>query len=456
MGVRLVLPVALPHVLLLPVLLLLALSLAALPARAELPFAEVFRAHAAVMLLVDPDTGVIRDANPAAARFYGYPLERLRGMRVQEINLLIPEQVQTELQRAKTRQRQHFIFRHRLASGEVRKVAVWSTPQQIAGETLLVSFVADVTEMREAEDPFWHYQSGLEEKLDLQSSQITDYIAELRAKDQRTIVVLFASVLALLALSVGLVNGAQRRKRAEATAKRLLAKNAYANETLQRFTEVAAHHLQEPCRRMVSYSRLIGKGIDQGRDPSAVKSLAATLERQAVRQRTLVRDIQLYLAAGQASYQTGVPDPAALIRRLAHELIERRSVQPVVVAVDALPPLPLDAEWLTHSLRLLLENAVQHSDPERPLKVRVWGHGQQGRPQIRVADDGPGIPEAYRERVFGVFEQLRPSDDPGRSGIGLAIVRRIMETIGGRAWAEETPGGGVTIVLEFPTGETSL
>jgi signal transduction histidine kinase len=73
--------------------------------------------------------------------------------------------------------------------------------------------------------------------------------------------------------------------------------------------------------------------------------------------------------------------------------------------------------------------------------------------RFRISDSGPGIAEEYRERVFRVFEQLRSG---GRgSGIGLAIVRRIADSCGGRAWIEETPGGGCCLLFELPVEEKS-
>ncbi|MEA1048670.1 ATP-binding protein [Lamprobacter modestohalophilus] len=425
------------------------------PAHAEPAFSDVFRDHAATMLLVDPASGAIRDANAAAVRFYGYPRERLLAMRIQDISTLAPLRVNEEMERAQSGERAHFVFRHRLASGEERKVAVWSSPLNIDGKIQLLSIISDLTVMREANDPFWHYQSGLEDKVDLQSSQIAAYVAERREQDRRTILVLFIGVMALLLLSAKLARDVRRRRQAEATAKQLLEKNAQANGALQRFTEVAAHHLQEPCRRMASYAGLIRRRLERGAQLDELEPLALTLETQAIRQRTLVRDMQLYLAAGQASAQQGVDDPAALTRELFATLADQHSQAPVTLSVAEMPRIPLDRQWLSYCLRCLLENAIEHADPEQPVEIQVFTRAAVGGLQLLVADNGPGIPAPYRERVFGVFEQLSPPILATRTGIGLAIVRRIMETVGGRAMAEETPGGGTTIVLDFTREDLS-
>jgi len=118
----------------------------------EARFRGLFEDNQAVMLLIDPDTGQIVDANRAAVAYYGYPRDALRGMTIWEINILPREEVLAEMTRARTGERRHFLFRHRLASGEVRDVEVYSGPVSVAGKTLLYSIIFDVNERKRAEE----------------------------------------------------------------------------------------------------------------------------------------------------------------------------------------------------------------------------------------------------------------------------------------------------------------
>src|SRR5205807_2033443 len=105
-----------------------------------------------IKLLIDPSDGSIVDANPAAAEFYGWSLEQLRGMKIAQINMLSPEQILAEMESARTQRRMAFHFKHRLADGSVRDVDVYSGPVAWRGRALLLSILHDVTERNQLEE----------------------------------------------------------------------------------------------------------------------------------------------------------------------------------------------------------------------------------------------------------------------------------------------------------------
>lgn len=112
----------------------------------EIDYYEMFDEHGAVMLIIDAETGKIEFANKSAQTFYGYSKETLQSMTIQEINTLTPEEVAEERLAAADEQRNHFIFKHRLASGEIRTVEVYSYPYSKENQTLLFSTIYDITE----------------------------------------------------------------------------------------------------------------------------------------------------------------------------------------------------------------------------------------------------------------------------------------------------------------------
>ena len=129
------------------------------------PFHQVFEQAAAPMLLIEPDSGRIVDANPATAAFYGHAREALRAMTIQAINTLSDEQVAQERALAASQQRKHFVFVHRLADGERRTVKVASSPVRVDGRLLLLSIVTDITPGPHDEHILQHFQQRLEAQV---------------------------------------------------------------------------------------------------------------------------------------------------------------------------------------------------------------------------------------------------------------------------------------------------
>jgi diguanylate cyclase (GGDEF)-like protein/PAS domain S-box-containing protein len=118
----------------------------------ERRYRQMFENNRAVQVLIDPDSGRIVDANMAAAEFYGWDIETLRKMYVWQINILDEAAVRTEMANAAQQRRSYFVFRHRLASGDVRDVEVHSGPIVAGGRTLLYSIIHDITERKRAEE----------------------------------------------------------------------------------------------------------------------------------------------------------------------------------------------------------------------------------------------------------------------------------------------------------------
>ena len=126
----------------------------------EARYRSLFENNHTVMLLIDPDSRMIIDANPAAVSFYGYSRERLRTMEIGEINLLPSDPLRQALQKA-NKIPSHFFFKHRLANGEVRDVEAYTCPLVIEEKYLLYSIIHDVTERRQTEQQLHMAQASL-------------------------------------------------------------------------------------------------------------------------------------------------------------------------------------------------------------------------------------------------------------------------------------------------------
>jgi len=227
-------------------------------------------------------------------------------------------------------------------------------------------------------------------------------------------------------------------------------KLARAHAELEQFTRIAAHHLQEPARRLVSFAqRLQSRLPAEQLNEDAIVSLHF-IEQGAARQSALVRDIQLYLAADQPrSTMEMVAVTDVIAGLLEHRATLMRETSAQVDYNDA-PSVHIDRPRLKDIFGILLDNALCYRHPKLTPHIRISGEAKAGRVIYRVADNGVGIPAEYRERVFGVFERLQVNDDQNSTGIGLAIVRRIIESCGGSVTIQETPGGGTTVLFDLP------
>lgn len=114
-------------------------------------FKNMFRSHSAIMLLIEPESGSLVDANLAAETFYGYPRESLLKMNISDLNTLSPEAIAIERQKVMSGEKRILVFPHRIASGEIRTVESHATPIQQDNTTLLFSVVHDITERKRSE-----------------------------------------------------------------------------------------------------------------------------------------------------------------------------------------------------------------------------------------------------------------------------------------------------------------
>ncbi len=109
-------------------------------------YKDLFEDSHSIMLIINPETGEIIDANSSACKFYQYTKEQIIKMSIMDINTLKPKQVSKEMQNAKKERRNYFNFNHKLATGEIRDVEVYSSPIVLAGQKVLYSIIHDITE----------------------------------------------------------------------------------------------------------------------------------------------------------------------------------------------------------------------------------------------------------------------------------------------------------------------
>jgi ABC-type amino acid transport substrate-binding protein len=179
---------------------------------------------------------------------------------------------------------------------------------------------------------------------------------------------------------------------------------AAAHADLLQFTHVAAHHLQEPTRRVVTFAQhLHTQLLDSPALNEEIMSSLDFIQQSALRQRALVRDIQLYLSAIKPlspPEQVSVRNTLAKILKHYAPLIRETHAG---IDYSDLPPVYIDPPRLYDIFNILLDNALHYRHPERALHIHISAERKAGRVYYRIADNGIGIPSDCHERVFLVF-----------------------------------------------------
>jgi PAS domain S-box-containing protein len=229
-----------------------------------------------------------------------------------------------------------------------------------------------------------------------------------------------------------------------------------ANADLTRFADVSAHHLMEPTRRLTSYAQQLRSQILALPEVCHDEEINASLnyiEHDAARLRIMVRDVQLYLAAGMPRGDIKLEDANAIVSALQQRFAPQLESQHVTLDIGTLPAAMLDRPRLTDLFAALLDNALHHghsAEPNVASVIRITGEREEGLSRFCIADNGAGIPVEYLERVFEIFERLSVANRDVGTGIGLSIARRIIESRHGKIWIENLPEGGAMVVFELP------
>jgi PAS domain S-box-containing protein len=358
-------------------------------------FRSLFLKSRSVMLLIDPESGKIVDANDAAVRYYGYSHAAFKRLVVTDLNILSTEQVREEMERARTESRTHFLFRHRLADGSIRDVEVYSGPVVIQDRQLLYSIVHDVTDRIRAQEELARERAQLEEKVrertrDLQEANRAK--SEFLANMSHEIRTPIAGILGLT--EVALERGMPGENRSDLT-----------------MIRESAHSLLHIVNDILDLSRIEARRMELA--PRNF-NLFLLLRRMVDRFRIQAREKGLRLIF---RYRRGVP-------RMIHA----------------------DPDRIEQIVSNLLSNAIKFTDHGSVVVSVQKASATTNFADLRisVADTGSGIPDSLQSRLFKSFSQLDPSYSKRHrgAGLGLAISRQLAEMMGGTIELRSVDGHG--------------
>ena len=223
-----------------------------------------------------------------------------------------------------------------------------------------------------------------------------------------------------------------------------------ANQELEAFSYTVSHDLKAPLRGIDGYSQLLVEEYGERLDEDG-RQFIRRIRHGVQLMGELINDLLEYSRMERRDMAT---EPVSLLPLVQQVLdgydadIHRQGAQ-VQLAMEPFT-LALDREGMAVVLRNLIGNALKFSRDRQPPRVEIGSRSEAGRRILWVRDNGVGFDMKYHDRMFGIFQRLHRAEEFPGTGVGLALVFKAVQRMGGRVWAESTLGDGATFFLEFP------
>ena len=223
-----------------------------------------------------------------------------------------------------------------------------------------------------------------------------------------------------------------------------------ANSDLEGFSYSVSHDLRAPLRAIHGFASLLAQKLN-GESDADSKHFLSRINENILRMSTLIDDLLAFSKCGRQPLEVTELDMEILARTAAGEAVSaQETAKAPEVIVDHLPPACGDPHLILQVWRNLLDNAVKYSSKTAAPRIVVNGREEAGRVIFEVIDNGVGFDARYSDSLFGVFQRLHRSSDYPGSGVGLAIVQRIVSRHGGQVWARSEPNRGATFGFALP------
>ena len=227
-----------------------------------------------------------------------------------------------------------------------------------------------------------------------------------------------------------------------------------ANHELEAFSYSVSHDLRAPLRAIDGFVGMLQEDYSGKLDVEGQR-LLNVVRNSAVKMGRLIDDILAFSRAGRTAINLVEIDMTELVRAvIADPLAPATAGRTIAIDIAELPPARGDHAMLERVWVNLIDNAIKYSAPKPDAHIEIGAKVAEHETTYFVRDNGIGFDMQYVDKLFGVFQRLHGSEIPG-TGIGLAIVKRLVSRHGGRVWAEGKPGEGATFYFTMPTAEAN-
>jgi light-regulated signal transduction histidine kinase (bacteriophytochrome) len=219
-----------------------------------------------------------------------------------------------------------------------------------------------------------------------------------------------------------------------------------ANKELEGFSYSVSHDLRAPLRAVDGYARMLEEDY-AGRLDEEGRRLLSVVRQSSTRMGQLIDDLLQFSRLGRQEPARQPVDMAGLAREVAAELKNGSSAS---IEIGELPRATVDRALMRQVWANLVGNALKYSGKREDARIEIGGRRNGGENVYWVRDNGVGFDMRYVDKLFGVFQRLHRSEEFEGTGVGLAIVQRVVGRHGGRVWAESKPGDGACFHFALP------
>jgi signal transduction histidine kinase len=251
-----------------------------------------------------------------------------------------------------------------------------------------------------------------------------------------------------------LIREVRERRKAERTLTEKTRLLAAANMELEAFSYSVSHDLRAPLRSMSGFAKILEEDFGGQMENGGLRYLGL-IQQNAEKMGSLIDDLLAFSRLNRQTLTRSLVSPAALARDTFDSLEADRKGREIELTVGELPPCRADYRLLRQVFVNLLSNAVKFTRNRPAARIEVGSRGEQGETVYYVRDNGVGFDMQYVDKLFNVFQRLHRVEDYEGTGVGLAIVQRIVARHGGRIWAESALDRGATFSFTLSGDESS-
>ena len=226
-----------------------------------------------------------------------------------------------------------------------------------------------------------------------------------------------------------------------------------ANKELESFSYSVSHDLRAPLRAIDGFALMLHEDYGERLDAEGIRFLEV-IRGNARRMGDLIDDLLNLSRLGRLDLSRAETDMDALVGEVVRELLSHHEGRRPRIEIGALPAAFADRVLLRQVWFNLISNAIKYSGKAADPVIEIQGHRGSAECVYSVRDNGAGFSMEYYDKLFGVFQRLHRADEYSGTGVGLAIVQRLVARHGGRVWAQGEVGHGAEFFFTLPVGES--